>query len=114
MFAQFVYALLSFCAREFPAKYETGEPGKIIVEWTSYMCMASKIFDQINNIVGMKKFTEPTCYLCMEKLLTILKNLREKSVKLVKKIDIYGALQNKTTFHWFFLIINDPIMGWKG
>ena len=33
---RFVCALLSFCAREFPAKSETREPGKIIVECTSY------------------------------------------------------------------------------
>ena len=36
MSACFVCALLSFCAREFPEKYETQEPGKIIVECTSY------------------------------------------------------------------------------
>ena len=36
MFARFVWALLSFHARKFPAKYETREPGKIIVECTSY------------------------------------------------------------------------------
>ena len=31
MFARFVRALLSFYAREFPAKTDTQEPGKIIV-----------------------------------------------------------------------------------
>ena len=35
MFARFVCAL-SFRARKFPAKSETREPGKIIVECTSY------------------------------------------------------------------------------
>ena len=37
MFASFVCALLSFCAREFHVKSETREPGKIIVECTSYI-----------------------------------------------------------------------------
>ena len=37
MFARFVCALLSFCARRFPAKYETQEPGEIIVEFTLYI-----------------------------------------------------------------------------
>ena len=36
MFARFVYDLLSFLACKFPAKSETQEPGKIIVECTSY------------------------------------------------------------------------------
>ena len=36
MFACFVCTLLSFCAREFPAKSETQEPGKTIMECTSY------------------------------------------------------------------------------
>ena len=36
MFARFVCALFSFRARNFPAKSETQEPGKIIVECTSY------------------------------------------------------------------------------
>ena len=36
MFARFVCALLSFCACEFPAKFDTQEPGEIIVECTSY------------------------------------------------------------------------------
>ena len=37
MFARFVCALLSFCAREFPEKSEIREPGKIIVECNSYV-----------------------------------------------------------------------------
>ena len=36
MFARFVCALLSFCARDFPAKSETQETRKIVVECTSY------------------------------------------------------------------------------
>ena len=36
MFDRFVCALLSFSVWEFPAKSETQEPGKIIVECTSY------------------------------------------------------------------------------
>ena len=36
MFAWFVCALFIFRARKFPAKSETGEPGKIIVKCTSY------------------------------------------------------------------------------
>ena len=35
MFAKFVCALLSFCARKFKEKSETRGPGKIIVECTS-------------------------------------------------------------------------------
>ena len=35
-FARFVCALMSFHARKFPAKSETRESGKIIVECTSY------------------------------------------------------------------------------
>ena len=37
MFARFIFALLSFHARKFPAKSETQEPGEIIVERTSYI-----------------------------------------------------------------------------
>ena len=37
MFSRFICALLSFCARNVPAKYETQEPGEIIVELTSYV-----------------------------------------------------------------------------
>ena len=40
MFARFVCALLSFCARKFPAKSETREPREIIVEFTSYICVS--------------------------------------------------------------------------
>ena len=36
MFTRFVYALLSFRAREFPAKSETQEPREIIVEFLVY------------------------------------------------------------------------------
>ena len=36
MFAHFVCALLSFCAHGFPAKYDTQEPGKIIIDCTLY------------------------------------------------------------------------------
>ena len=36
MFTRFVYALLSFCVREFPAKSETRKPRKIILERSSY------------------------------------------------------------------------------
>ena len=39
MFSRFVCALLSFCARKFPAKSETREPGKVIVERTSYITL---------------------------------------------------------------------------
>ena len=36
MISRFVCALLIFCAREFPEKSETREPGEVIVECTSY------------------------------------------------------------------------------
>ena len=38
MFDHFVYALLSFCARKFPAKYETREHTEITVECILYDC----------------------------------------------------------------------------
>ena len=36
MFDHFVYALLSFCGRKFPAKPETQETREMIVECTLY------------------------------------------------------------------------------
>ena len=45
MFTHFVCALLSFCAREFPAKPETLEPRKFIVERTSYASTSYEIMD---------------------------------------------------------------------
>ena len=36
VFSRFFCAKLSFCARKFPAKSETWEPGEIIAERTSY------------------------------------------------------------------------------
>ena len=36
IFARLVGALFTFCAREFPAKSETREPGENIMECTSY------------------------------------------------------------------------------
>ena len=51
----------------------------------------------------------------MEKLLTILKKLREKRVTVMKKnSEIYGAWRHKTTFYLFFLSNDDPVFnGWK-
>ena len=37
MFARFVYALLVFCAHEFPVESETKEPREIIAYCTSYV-----------------------------------------------------------------------------
>ena len=45
MFTRFVCALLSFCACKFPAKYETQEPRKFIVERTSYASTSYPIMD---------------------------------------------------------------------
>ena len=47
----------------------------------------------------------------MEELLTILRKLREKLVTVMNNnLEIYGACRHKTTFHWFFLITNDPFI----
>ena len=69
-----------------------------------------KVVKQLNLIGVMKTFTKPNCNLCMQECLTILKNLRDKHVTVMKKnSDIYGACQHKTTFHRFFLSTDDPI-----
>ena len=39
MFARSAFVLLSFCTRKFPAKPKTLEPGKIIMDSTSYTIM---------------------------------------------------------------------------
>ena len=52
----------------------------------------------------------------MEELLTILKKMRDKRVKIMNKnSDIYGAYRHKTTFHRFCLSTDDAVFnGWKG
>ena len=61
--------------------------------------MTFKVVKQINPIGAMKIFTKPSCNLCMEKRLTILKKLRDKSITVMNKNpDIYGACKHKTTF----------------
>ena len=43
MFDHFVYALLSFFARKFTAKYKTREHREIIVECTLYDCSEGSV-----------------------------------------------------------------------
>ena len=75
-------------------------------------CMTLKLVKHINPIGPMKSFTKPNFNICMEENLTILKNLCDKHVTLIKKSsDIYGAFRHKTTFHPFFLGTDNPING---
>ena len=72
--------------------------------------MTSKVVKQLNPIGTMETFTKPNCNLCMEEHLTILKNLRDKRVTVMKKnLEIYRACRHKTTFRRFFLSNDDPI-----
>ena len=71
--------------------------------------MTFKVVIQINPIDAMKIFTKPNCNLCMEEHLTILKKLREKCAAVMNNnLEIYGACQ-KTTFHQFYKITDDPV-----
>ena len=64
--------------------------------------MTFKVVRQINPIGDMKKITKTNFNLCMDKCLAILKKLREKCVTIMNKnLKIYGACQQKTTFHQF-------------
>ena len=45
MFDRFVCALLSFCARKFPAKYEIQEPGENISDCTLYGNNAAPVIE---------------------------------------------------------------------
>ena len=65
--------------------------------------MTFKVVKQLNPIGTMKTFTKPNFNICMEKRLTIPKNLRDKRIMVMnKKSEIYGACRNKTTLHQFF------------
>ena len=77
-----------------------------------HKCMMFKLVKQLSPIGPMKSFTKPNFNLCMEEILTILKNLCDKHVTLIKKSsDIYGTFRHKTTFHPFFLGTDNPING---
>ena len=72
--------------------------------------MKFKVVKHINLNRAMKQFTEPNCNLCMEKRLTILKKLYDKCVTIMNKnLKIYGACQDKMTFHQFCLSTDDPV-----
>ena len=72
--------------------------------------MTFKVVKQLNLIGAMKTFTKANCNLCMEELLTILKKMRDKRVKIMNKnSDIYGAYRHKTTFHRFCLSTDDAV-----
>ena len=74
------------------------------------MYMTFKVVNQLNPIGAMKTFTKPNFNLCMEERLTILKNIRDKHVKIMNdNSEIYGACRHKTTFHQFFLSTNDTV-----
>ena len=69
------------------------------------------VLKQINLIGTMKTFTKPNFNPCMEKRLTIPKNLRDKRVMVMNNnSEIYGAFQHKTTFHQFSLSTDYPIL----
>ena len=66
--------------------------------------MLFNVVNHLNLIGTMKTFTKPNCNLCMKEILTILKNLRDKSVTVMNKNSaMYGACQLKRTFHKCFL-----------
>ena len=59
-----------------------------------------EVVKQLNPIGTMKKFTKPNCNICMNKRLTVLKNLCDKRVMVMNNnSEIYGAFRHKTTFH---------------
>ena len=73
-------------------------------------CMMFKVIKQIKPIGAMEKFTKINCNLCMQERLTILKNLCDKRVTVMKKNSgIYGACWHKTTFHRFCISTDDPV-----
>ena len=75
-------------------------------------CIKFKVIKKINMIFAMKTFTKRNCNLCMQEHLTILKNLRDKRVKVMNKnLEIYEACRHKTTFHQFFLITDGVFNG---
>ena len=66
------------------------------------MCMGFKLVKHINNIGEMKTFTKPNFSLCIDKRLTVLKNIRGKCVIIMNKnLDIYKACRNNKNFHRF-------------
>ena len=72
--------------------------------------MTFKVENQLNPIGPMKTFTKNKCNLCMEERLTILKNLCDKPVTIMKNnSDVYGACHQKTDFHRFCLGTDDPV-----
>ena len=59
-------------------------------------CMTSKVVNQTDLICAMKTFTKHNCNLCLEKRLTILKELFEKNGTLMhKNLEIYRAWRHK-------------------
>ena len=78
-------------------------------------CMTFQVLNQINLIGALKKFTKSNCNLFIEERLTILKNIREKCVTIMNKnLEIYGACRHKTTFYYFFLSTDDPVILFNG
>ena len=73
--------------------------------------MAFKAVKQLSPADAIKTFTKPNCNICMEELLTTLKNLRDKRVTIMNKnSEIYGACQHKTCFQIFCLSTDDPVL----
>ena len=75
--------------------------------------MTFKVVKQLSPIGAMKTFTEPTCNLCIEERLTILKKLRDKRVTIMNKnLEIDGACRHKTCFQRFLLSTDDLVLNW--
>ena len=57
-----------------------------------HKCTVFKVVSHFNPISAMKTFKKPNCNLCMEKHLTILKNLHDKHATFMNNnLEIYGA-----------------------
>ena len=58
----------------------------------------------------MKTFTKPNFNIYMQERLRILKNLRDKCVKVMNNnLQIYWACRHKTTLRRFCLSTDDPV-----
>ena len=73
-------------------------------------CTTFIVVKKFNPIGAMKTFTRPICNLCTDKLLTILKKIRDKRVMLMKNyLEIYGSCQQKSVFRRCCLSTDDPV-----
>ena len=66
------------------------------------LCMEFNVVNNFNHIVTMETSTKPNFSLCIDKRLTVLKNIRGKCVIIMNKnLDIYKACRNNKNFHRF-------------